>query len=168
MPGGIEDSDASSMPKDALRNLLFGSPFSERSDGYDPAVEHLDCLIDELVELLRAEHGETVAFGQAERELLAVRDIDCDIDKATACKRAVLLFALWYDPEIGQRFEKSDALLLKQLKEVVLPIVGPPYLANLGQRPDSFVSLCATLVQLWPEQPLVLPASVVETPVGGV
>ena len=53
------------MEAGSLRRLLFGSPLSERSpDGRDPAVAHLDCVLRELIELLRAEHGLKVETGR--------------------------------------------------------------------------------------------------------
>ena len=144
------------MPKNALQRLLFGSPFSERTDGIDPAVEQLDCLIDELIELLRIEHGESVAFKQAERELSEVKSMPMTNDRGVFCKRAVLLFAIWRDRDVAVRFRHSDAELLAHLEENVLPIVGPKYLSNLGQRPDSFVLLCSVLVGMWMNQRLCL------------
>jgi len=146
-----------SMPANALRRLLFGAPFAERVDGIDPSVKQLDCLLVELIELLRIEHGPSVAFGQAERELTDIMKMSITDDKAVACKRAMLLFALWRDPEIAARFRQSDAALLEHLQTNVLPVVGPRYLAELGQRPDSFVHLCGVLSALWPMQPLCLP-----------
>lgn len=186
--GGTMDSDSSStgeaaapppavalpsprsMPKGALQRLLFGSPFSERTNGIDPAVEQLDCLIDELIELLRIEHGESVAFKQAERELSEVRSMPVTTDRGVCCKRAMLLFAIWRDEDVAARFRHSDAALLAHLEANVLPIVGPKYLSNLGQRPDSFVLLCNVLVSMWLNQPLCfeIDAAAAAGGVGGV
>jgi hypothetical protein len=30
-----------------------------------------------------------------------------------------------------------------------LPLVGPPYVKGIAQRPDSFVAACSTIHSLW-------------------
>lgn len=151
---------------DSLSRLLFGSPLSDRAArGYDPAIDHLDGVVRELIELLRAEHGgENRAFKQAERELGDVLAMEGTVggrvdDAAVACKRGILLFALWRDPTVADRFRKTDAALIADLQKRVLPLVGPLFLANLGQRPDAFVALCATMTALWPGEPFRIPRS---------
>ena len=152
------------MEAGSLRRLLFGSPLSDRADrGYDPAIEHLDGVVRELIEMLRAEHGEASrAFKQAERELGDVLAMEGAVDgraddAAVACKRGILLFALWRDPAVADRFRKTDAALVADLQTRVLPLAGPLFLANLGQRPDAFVALCATMTELWPGEPFRMP-----------
>jgi hypothetical protein len=145
-----------------LRNLLFGSPFSDRGSGdsaVDPAVsQHLDCFLDQVVELLRDEHGDdSRAFRQAERELADVRQMPIDCPHAVACKRGIILYALWKEASFRERFRESDAMLLDDLCTRVLPVVGPAFVANLGQRPDTFVALCAVLTLMWSEEPLRTP-----------
>lgn len=149
---------ASAIPDGALRRLLFGAPFAERAGGVDPSLGQLDCLLGDLIELLRGEHGTASrAFGQAEREITDAARAASDVDRCAAAKRGLLLFALWRDPELAARFEASDAQLLAQLRAHVLPVVGPMYLSNLGQRPDSFVYLCAVLTALWGGMALAVP-----------
>lgn len=150
---------AAALAPHTLRNLLFGSPFSDRGGGGDPAVlQHLDCFLDEVVELLRAEHGDgSRAFRQAERELADVRRMPIHCPHAVACKRGILLYALWKEKEFGERFRASDAALVEDLCTRVLPVVGPAFVANLGQRPDTFVALCAVLSLMWSEEPLRTP-----------
>jgi len=134
----------------ALQRLLFGSPFCERTDGFDPATAQLDGIIDALVEFLRLEHGsECPGFRQAEREIADVRAMPCDIDAAIFAKRALLLFGLWRDPAFGDRFKATDSALLADLRTRILPIAAPPFLNNLGQTPDSFVRLCAVIRTQW-------------------
>ena len=158
LPTTTNPPPPSSVPKNTLRRLLFGAPFSERVDGVDPSIGQLDCLLGDLLELLRAEHGtQCRAFGQAEREITDAASSPSDVDRRVAAKRGILLFAIWRDPAIARRFEISDATLLAQLRERVLPVIGPGYLANLGQRPDSFVYLCAVLTTLWDGMDLKMP-----------
>ena len=144
-----------------LRRLLLGPPLSERPD--DPAEatravgDELDRMLTDLIELLRVEHtDESRAFRQAERELTDVISLPADDNDAVACKRGVLLFALWREPGFASRFERTDGALLADLRERVLPVIGPGYLANLGQRPDSLTSLCVVLTTLWPNEALAL------------
>lgn len=153
------------MEQGSLRRLLFGSPLSERAaDGSDPAVCHLDCILRELIELLRAEHGnESRAFRQSERELTDVINLgDGDngehLEASVSCKRGILLFAIWRDPEVAERFRATDAELLNDLQTRVLPLAGPMFLANLGQRPDAFVALCSVMNQLWSNEPFRMSA----------
>lgn len=152
------------MQANSLRRLLFGSPLSERAaDGADPAVKHLDGVLKELVELLRSEHTDKCrAFRQAEREILDVvaftgEDVPAQLDAAVAAKRSVLLYALWRDPEIAERFRATDAKLIDDLQSRVLPLAGPLYLANLGQRPDAFVALCDCMLTMWSGEPFRMP-----------
>lgn len=158
---------------DSLHCLLFGSPLSGRlAHGRDPLVAALDDVLCELIEMLRVEHGcENMAFRQAERELVDVLKMDGTaededgvvvnvpelLDAAVACKRAVLLFAIWRDPVIVDRFIDSDGALLMDLQTRVLPLVGPLFLANIGQRPDAFVALCATIVSMWSNEQFCIP-----------
>lgn len=152
------------MEPGSLSRLLFGSPISVRAArGYDPAIDHLDGVVRELIEMLRAEHGDASrAFKQAERELGDVLAMEGAVDgraddAAVACKRGILLFALWRDPDVADRFRATDAALLDDLQTRVLPLVGPLFLANIGQRPDAFVALCATMTTLWPGEPFCIP-----------
>jgi len=157
----------------SLRNLLFGAPLCDRlSDERDPTTAELDTVLRELIEMLRVEHGgENMSFRQAERELTDVLKMDGTavgddgvaayvpelFDAAVACKRGVLLFAIWRDATIAERFCAADAALVSDLQTRVLPLVGPLFVANIGQRPDAFVAMCATMTTLWPGEPFCMP-----------
>jgi len=150
-----------SLPENALRSLLFGVTLSSRAEDADCSIrttgEQLDCVIREIVELLRTEHtSESRAFKQAERELSEVQSMPNSYASAIACKRSILLFAMWREPAFADRFRTSDPALVNDLTQRVLPVIAPSFLANLGQRPDSFVALCATLYTLWAGEPLAL------------
>ena len=154
------------MQQPPLRALLFGSPMCGRADDARASThaigERLDALVDDVVELLRGEHTDASrAFRQAEREIAEIRAMPADDPHAVACKRGVVLFALWREPSFAARFSSSaadaaDAALLADLTARVLPLAAPSFLQNLGQRPDSFAALCATLCTLWPAEPLAL------------
>ena len=106
-----------SLPPDTLKNLLFGSSFSDRVNSSDPVVcEYLDRFVDDLIEILRIEHGnESRAFRQAERELQDVRQMPVSCTHAVACKRGILLYALWKEPAFRERFKTSDHQLVSDL-----------------------------------------------------
>ena len=148
-------------PKDALWQMLFGDPLSTRAckagENAQNTVDQLNCAIVEIIQLLRAEHGnESRAFKQAERELCEVRDMQNCGDVAVACKRGIVLFTLWREPVFADRFRSSDSKLVRDLTQRILPVIAPSFLANLGQRPDAFVALCCTLYVLWAGEPMAL------------
>lgn len=159
----------------SLRNLLFGAPLCDRlAHERDPTTAQLDDALRELIEMLRIEHGsENMSFRQAERELTDVLQMDGTaegddgvatyapelLDAAVACKRGVLLLGIWRDPEVAKRFCATDPALVSDLQTRVLPLVGPLFLANIGQRPDAFVAMCATMTTLWPGEPFCIPSS---------
>lgn len=152
------------MEAGSLRRLLFGSPISERAaDGSDPAVAHLDGVLRELLELLRNEHtDESRAFRQAEREITDVIGYGGEqgsehLEAAVACKRGILLYAIWRDPEIARRFRETDAELIDDLQQRVLPLAGPIFLCQIGQRPDAFVALCDCMTSMWSGEKFCMP-----------
>jgi hypothetical protein len=137
------------MQKDSLKKLLFGSPFCDRTNGIDPLVGQLNGLIDQLLVLLEEEHGETRALKQSKRELHDVKQMPSDTEAGVFAKRGVLLFAIWRDPLFAERWQCSDAALLHDLQTRILPIVGPIFLANLGQTPEQFLQLTSIFLELW-------------------
>ena len=140
-----------------LERMLVGCPFSERHQGIDPDAAKLETTLRELVDFLENEHGAASrGFVQAKTEILTLLDYEADVDSSTACKRAVLMFALWRDPAFGDRFEESDGAFLARLRRH-LPIACPPFLANLAQAPDALVALCVVLAQLWGDNTLCFP-----------
>lgn len=143
-----------------LSDLLLGDSFTRRdSNSCEETGDKLDGVIRQILELLCEEHThESRAFRQAEREMTEVMKMPNNQASSIACKRGVVLFALWREPSFAPRFHSSPAEqeFLDDLQVRVLPVAGPVFMANLGQRPDSFVALCATLHRLWPKQPLVL------------
>lgn len=140
-------------PKDFLRWILFGSPLSKRqADAVDPSTSELNSLLSDVVSMLEREHGRTVSFRQTERELENIKSYPLTSDASVSCKRAMLLFALWKEPEFAAKFTESDGALVEDLTKRVLPLIAPAFVENLGQRPDSFVCLCSTLCVLYTDE----------------
>lgn len=154
---GDESGDASETePRLPLNELLFGRPLAEREPWQNLSDSTtLNAMIDELVSFLGEEHSRTSrAFVQAERELFLVRDLPIDCPIALTCRRAMVLFALWREPKYGEQFHSTeDCALVRDLCDRVLPILGPPFLKGIGQRPDSFVNACAAMHTLWDDSP---------------
>ena len=71
------------------------------------------------------------------------------LDAAVACKRGILLFAIWRLPEWSNSYFSDDEVVLADLQRRILPLIGPLFLANIGQRPDAFVAMVGTMHRLW-------------------
>jgi hypothetical protein len=147
----------------AVRHALFGRPLSERTPGFvqeDSLI--VNALLDRLVDLLRSEHTDASrtprtsrAFLQAEREIRTVQTLRADSPSAAFSRRALVLYGIWQESDFAEWLaseraaDEADARVVRDLSARVLPLAGPLYLRGLGQRPDAFVALCATLVALW-------------------
>jgi hypothetical protein len=147
---GEEDDDT----KISLHDLLFGRPLCDRENWQKLSDSTtINKMIDELIVFLGEEHSNTSrAFVQANRELRLVQELPIDSAIALTSRRAVILFAIWREPQYRRRFTRpADRALVLDLAERVLPLVGPPYVKGIAQRPDSFVAACSTMYALWPE-----------------
>jgi hypothetical protein len=148
-----------------LRDLLFGRQFSQRTaKTLKKDSKALNQLIRDLLSFLKTEHTDeygsiSEAYYQAETELTAVRKLPNDSETAISCKRAVVLFALAREPQIQSRWisaSHKDFVFLTDLCSRVLPIATPSYVNSLGQRPDLYVAMCATMSVLWMFEPLCI------------
>ncbi len=138
------------LPPNFLRDTLFGSPVTKRGTGGEgDRIATLNVLIQTYISMLESDHGRSVSFCQSERELYNIKKYTSNSDVGASCKRAVVLFAIWKEPDFANMFCQSDPLLVEDLRKRVLPLIGPLFVENLGQRPDSFVSLCSTLCLLY-------------------
>ena len=138
-----------------LASLLFGSPLSNRN-AFDDCVPGLDAALEDLIAFLKAEHASSRAFLSAEREIMEIvmlkgreNDEIVHLDAAVACKRGILLFAIWRLPEWSNSYFAGDEVVLADLQRRILPLIGPLFLANIGQRPDAFVAMVGTMHRLW-------------------
>jgi len=134
-----------------LKDTLFGAPITKRDTGGGggDTIAALDVLIQTYVSMLESDHGRSVSFCQSERELYNIKKYSSNSDVGASCKRAVVLFAVWKEPDFANMFCQSDPELVEDLRKRVLPLIGPLFVENLGQRPDSFVSLCSTLCLMY-------------------
>ena len=151
--------------KDELRSLLFGGPLHkrERSD-IDSLGMDLDACLRGVMLLLEEEVGDTGALGQARLEWDRVIDLPAD-SAGIACKRAALLFALHHEAAVREEFASSDLWLVRDLRDRILPMTIPKFVAGMAQCPDSLVLMVATLSELWPGEPMGMPTHL-EKPIG--
>ena len=138
--------------KDELRALLFGGPLSRREnelEGRESLRADLDACLRGVMVLLAEEVGECDALGQARLEWMRIVSMEADY-AGIACKRAALLFALHREPAVRAEFADSDPELIADLRDRVLPMTIPSFVAGMGQAPEALVVLVQTLCELWP------------------
>jgi hypothetical protein len=146
-----------------VRFVLFGRPLSERTpDFMEEDCRLVNSLLDKLIDMLLAEHSDASrvprtsrAILQAEREMRVVQGYPASSPSASFGRRALVLYGMWQEPDFAEwlaterSVDDEDAEIVRDLTERVLPVAGPVYLRGLGQRPDAFVALCATMLYLW-------------------
>ena len=138
--------------KDELRALLFGGPLSKRENELEERESlraDLDACLRGVMLLLEDEVGECDALEQAKLEWMRIVSMEADY-AGIACKRAALLFALHRESAVRAEFAHSDPELIADLRDRVLPMAIPSFLAGMGQNPEALVLLVHTLCELWP------------------
>ena len=138
--------------RDHLRALLFGSPLMARERLYPDALgEDLNACLRGVMVILAEEVGECDALDQARLEWSRIISLGADY-AGLAAKRAALLFALHREEAVRECFVQSDRELLRDLRDRVLPMTIPSFVAGMGQNPDALVALVTLLVELWPDE----------------
>jgi hypothetical protein len=62
----------------------------------------------------------------------------------------MILYALWREPNFRSVFKADgDQAFIADLCDRVLPIASPSYLRGVGQRPDTYVQICALMHSVW-------------------
>ena len=140
--------------RDQLRALLFGEPLTARERLYPEELgEELNACLRGVMLILAEEVGECDALDQARLEWSRIISMEADY-AGLAAKRAALLFALHREEAVRECFVRSDPELLEDLRDRVLPMTIPSFLAGMGQSPDALVALVTLLVELWPDEPM--------------
>jgi hypothetical protein len=146
--------------KDELRSLLFGGPLHKREQSDIVSLgRDLDACLRGIIVLLEEEVGDTEALGQAKLEWERVVELPAD-SAGIACKRAALLFALHQEPAVREEFAATDRWLVRDLRDRILPMTIPKFVAGMAQNPESLVLMVATLSELWPGEPLGMPTHI--------
>ena len=132
--------------RDHLRALLFGNPLMARERLYPEELgEELNACLRGVMVILAEEVGECDALDQARLEWSRIY-------AGLAAKRAALLFALHREEAVRECFVQSDRELMRDLRDRVLPMTIPSFVAGMGQNPDALVALVTLLVELWPDE----------------
>lgn len=135
-----------------LRSLLLGPALCDReAAAADPTLAALTRHVEGIAPLLHDVYGTSTEAQQAEKEIAAIAVLG-DGTAEAACKRAALLFALHIEPEVQQYFGADP--LARDLTTRVLPLVVPRFIKHSCQTPDAFVTLCLTLAEMWPGEPM--------------
>ena len=149
--------------KDELRSLLFGGPLHKREQfDIDSLGMDLDACLRGIMVLLEEEVGDTEALGQAKLEWERVIELPAD-SAGIACKRAALLFALHQEAAVREEFAATDRWLVRDLRDRILPMTIPKFVAGMAQNPESLVLMVATLSELWPGEAMGMPTYVKES-----
>ena len=140
--------------KDELRGLLFGSAVTEHDDEDQRTLAlELDACLRGVMLLVEEQIGRCDALEQAKLEWGRVVSMEASY-AGIAAKRAALLFALHREDAVRREFAETDAELIRDLEERVLPLTIPSFVAGMGQNPEALVVLVATLCELWPGEPM--------------
>ena len=102
-----------------------------------------------LIDVIGSLEIEENTWRYTKLELEKVRDM-----KASAigleCKLCLFFYSLSMEPRMQALFEKSDKVLLDDLKNRVFPLLIPRLVRNVGQRPDAFLSSLVVMTEMWP------------------
>ena len=140
--------------KDELRSLLFGGALNKREAlDIEALAEDLNACLRGVMVLVEDEVGDCDALHQAKLEWSRVVAMEADY-AGIACKRAALLFALHREAAVRDEFAHTDRWLVRDLRDRVLPMTIPKFVAGMGQNPEALVMLVGTLCQLWPGEPM--------------
>ena len=148
MAQSTAQSTAPQNGRPGLKGLILGGPINGRGDG---GVAALNDVIDAICDLLPRSLGDETSVREAVMEIKRVRAMPGSF-VGVSCKRALLLYTLWQQPELKTHYlnnypEEQEAT--KDLIDRVLPLVCPLFFEQNFQTPDSFVLLVKTIWLLW-------------------
>ena len=147
-----------------ISRLLFGEPLTTRPDDVVALSEDLNCLLVAVCNVLDRDLQKSDMLEQAKLEWRRVTDMEPDHCGVIA-KRAALLFAMWREPCVMDYFVQREPELGADLRDRVLPLVMPSFVAGMAQRPDALVIMVAVLCEMWAFESMGMH---VEKPVGGL
>jgi len=139
--------------KDELRELIVGNPLYERDErSYARRLNRRLCAhLRGVIEFHRTELGFcSDAFQQAAIEWARMIALPATA-AGIAAKRGALLFALWSQPALMEHWRHSDAELVDNLNNWILPLVMPKFVSGMGQRPIHLSAVVVTLISMWEE-----------------
>ena len=150
--GGDSDAECD-VRKDELRELIVGNPLYERDErSYARRLNRRLCAhLRGVIEYHRKELGFcSEPFQQAAIEWARMIALPATA-AGIAAKRGALLFALWSQPALMEHWRRSDAELVDNLNDWILPLVMPKFVSGMGQRPIHLSAIVVTLISMWEE-----------------
>ena len=137
-----------------LKDMLMGVPLHVK----DPERERarmVNCINSHLIaiaDLIPRVYGETDASHQAVLEVGTVVDMG-DSKECMACKRAMLLYALFNEASVLEHWKQSSdaesAEMAEDMASRVLPFLFPRFFRNCCQAPDLFVTTALIMCSMW-------------------
>ena len=119
-----------------------------RPDDVVTLCEDLDCFLVAVCKVLDEKLQPGDMLEQAKLEWRRVTEMEPDHCGVIA-KRAALLFAMWREPSVMEWFVRREPELASDLRDRVLPLVMPSFVAGMAQRPDALLVMVSVLCQMW-------------------
>tara|TARA_B100001109_G_scaffold66317_2_gene54084 strand:+ start:1181 stop:1687 length:507 start_codon:yes stop_codon:yes gene_type:complete len=130
-----------------LRRLLLGSDLASR-DAPEQARADLDSYLAAVADLLPGVYGNTEPTRQAQLEIDSLIAMGSS-KECLACKRAMLLYAIFAEPGLAKNWQGADAEMAADLHSRVLPFLTPRFLGQSAQAPEAFLHLSLVLSEMW-------------------
>ena len=155
-PGTEEEDVCGEDELPLLSTLLFGETVSRRSEEKgDESVEDLVRCVKMCVETTRRRMGDTCAMQNSAMEWENVtKTVNPRCLRGAHALRAGLLLFLHREPAVAFHFARKEPGLVEDLKERVLPLIMPRFLANMAQSPDVLVTSVTMLCLMWDGVPI--------------
>lgn len=141
--------------KAKLSLMLAGTPLSKQGTKGAIRAElglhaHAWAVHDALARDLKVQGDTTMQSDQTSLELQTLCSQEQSSQLLLCSKRALLLLALHLDPATRQHWQAdSEASLVRDLVERVLPLTAPAYVASGGSAAEEFCVDCQALLSMW-------------------
>jgi len=127
----------------------MGPALQTRGEEKDKTSAVLSSHLQGVCDMLPRVYGGSAAQAQASIELGQIVRLGDDTAEI-ACKRAALLYALHQEPELRRHFtQQESAAFAEDMVQRVLPFVVPRFVKHSCQTPESFVTVCVMLSEMW-------------------
>lgn len=136
-----------------LRRLLMGDPLTDRDARRMRELgRELNALLEAVI--VQARHAldscTPEAFDQLTLEWRRIIALKADY-AGLVSKRGAFLFAAWREPTILEHWRATDAELIDDLREWILPLVVPAFVKGMAQQPARLGVMVSVLAQMWEE-----------------
>ena len=136
-----------------LRRLLMGDPLTDRDARRMRELgRELNALLEAVI--VQARHAldscTPEAFDQLTLEWRRIIALKADY-AGLVSKRGAFLFAAWREPTILEHWRATDAELIDDLREWILPLVVPAFVKGMAQQPARLGVMVSVLAHMWEE-----------------